>query len=141
MNTSRSIILKSFSDSCLKYPWEALVFNRLKVPCDTTTNLYKDNHPDGVNYDICSGSLISNKHILTSAECLLTNKEILLSSYHNEKIRAEYSDATCIFVFLGFADKNDAINNGELRRIKERYVHSQAFTDISEFNYNLGKHK
>ena len=119
------------------------MFNRLKVPCDTTTNLYKDNHPDGVNYDICSGSLISNKHILTSAECLLTNKEILLSSYHNEKIRAEYSDATCIFVFLGFADKNDAINNGngELRRIKERYVHSQAFTDISEFNYNLGKHK
>ena len=115
------------------------MFNRLKGPCDTTTKqLFKDNNPDGVNYDMCSGSLITNKHVLTSAECLLKNKETLLDSLKKKKVKAAYSEANCMFVFLGKSIDFKS-NNGEMRIVKDHHIHPQAFTDISQYNYNLGK--
>ena len=114
------------------------MFNRLKGPCDTTTKqLFKDNNPDGVNYDMCSGSLITNKHVLTSAECLLKNKETLLDSLKKKKVKAVYSEANCMFVFLGKSIDFKS-NNGEMRIVKDYHIHPQAFTDITQYNYNLG---
>ena len=116
------------------------MFNILEESCDTITNqLFKDTNPDtyGVNYDMCSGSLITNKHVLTSAECLLKNKETLLDSLKKKKVKAAYSEANCMFVFLG-KSINFKSNNGEMRIVKDYHIHPQAFTDISQYNYNLG---
>ena len=116
------------------------MLNRLKGPCDTTTKqLFKDNNPDGVNYDMCSGSLITNKHVLTSAECLLTNKEVLLGSLKEKKVKAVYSEAKCMFVFLGEKINFKLNECEEMRIVKDHHIHPQAFTDISQYNYNLGK--
>ena len=68
-----------------KYPWEVLIFNRLQetdtVPAgtrcslDESSALFKtETTPDTKKYDLCSGSLISNVHILTSANCILKNR-------------------------------------------------------------------
>ena len=115
------------------------MLNRLKGPCDTTTKqLFKDTNPDGVNYDMCSGSLITNKHVLTSAECLLTNKEALLGSLKEKKVKAVYSEANCMFVFLGKTNEMGKWAK-EMRIVKDHHIHPQAFTDISQYNYNLGK--
>ena len=117
------------------------MFNVLEETCDTITKqLFKDTNPDtyGVNYDMCSGSLITNKHVLTSAECLLKNKETLLDSLKKKKVKAVYSEADCMFVFLG-NKMNFKSNNGEMRIVKDHHIHPQAFTDISQYNYNSGK--
>ena len=80
---------------------------------------------------MCSGSLITNKHVLTAAECMLKhgNKEI------------GYSEAKCISIFLGRNNKQSALTNGEMQSVKDYHVHDQAFTDLTQYNYNLGKFK
>ena len=41
-----------------KYPWQVLIFNRLN---DQEFNFYVRDPPDGTNFDLCSGSLITNR--------------------------------------------------------------------------------
>ena len=72
-----------------KYPWQVLVINKL---VDSSGMFHED--PDGSNFDICSGSIISNKHILTSAECLLKNKNNNLIEYTHCRV----SGAMAIFL-------------------------------------------
>ena len=79
-------------------------------------------NPDGTNFDLCSGSLISNKHILTSAECVLINK--------NDKI---YNEPENLLVALGDSRRRA----GSLMNIKHIEPHEKAFTD--GYSYNIGK--
>ena len=104
-----------------KYPWQALVFNKL------TNNPHLGSlgrNPDGTNFDLCSGSLISNKHILTSAECVLKNKN------DNQKI---FNEAVNIIVKLA----NTRRSEGIFMEIKHVKPHEKAFTN--GYNYNIGK--
>ena len=146
ISTSSNRILHGIDVSNNKYPWTTLVFNRLRRPCTTSyadiaddTQLFRDQGPDGVAYDICSGSLISNKHILTSALCVLVNKRAMDSQSATSKKPPEYSKPECIFAIMGYTNKDHALNNGEISRIRDRYPHPQAFSDIREYNYNLGR--
>ena len=114
-----------------KYPWQVLVFNKLTDTWDGHGNHELNNEdPDGTNFDICSGSIISNKHILTSAECLLKNKK-------NNLI--EYSDKGRIIVKLG-DDNRKIIDNrrdGEYVPVMKVMPHENAFTE--GYNYNIGR--
>ena len=128
-----------------QYPWEAIVFNRLKHygdRCSATheSEFFRNKDPDGVEYDLCSGSLITNKHILTSANCILKNRAEMEQSQHSgKKLTAEYTRAWCLFAILGNTDRVEAVNNGQILAVKDRFIHPQAFTDVKgEFNYNLG---
>ena len=90
-------------------------------------------------YDICSGSLITNQHILTSAECLLRNrKEIEDRSIEGMKKAPHYNKAECLYVYLGFTDRDMALDSGKYKTVKSYHIHDQAFSDIYEYNYNLG---
>ena len=121
------------------------MFNRLRKPCttqynDIDTQLFKNQDPDGVAFDICSGSLISNKHILTSALCILVNKNAIDSqSIFSSKKPPEYSKPECIFAIVGYTNKDEALNKEKISRIRNRYPHPQAFSDIQEYNYNLAR--
>ena len=144
ISTSINRILHGTDVSNNKYPWTTLVFNRLIKPCrsyyDPDARLFKEHDPDGVGYDICSGSLISNKHILTSALCILVNKNAIDSqSIFSSKKPPEYSNPECIFAIVGYTNKDEALNAEKISRIRNRYPHPQAFSDIQEYNYNLGR--
>ena len=100
---------------------------------------FRDNAP-GVDYDLCSGSLITNHHVLTSAECLLTltNREMILDSLSEDKIRPEYSKAECIYVTMENLDKEQMLEK-YYYSVEHLHIHDQAFTDINDYNYNIGK--
>ena len=132
------------SNPAVKYPWEALIINNnpqgLISACDQTSKqFFRDNPPDELNYIMCAGSLITNQHVLTSAECLLSNRELLVDNMNVDKIRAEYIEPKCIFVFLGITDKEAMIDDGNFYKVKKHHVHYEAFTAINKYNYNLGK--
>ena len=146
------------------YPWETLVINRLQGTCSSDrVKELKDIEPGvGTNgrdpiYDICSGSLITNKHILTSAECLLKNRREMeewkenndiinniiqygVENKDNSRMIPHYSKPECLFVFLGYMDKNKALlqSSEDIKTVKNCHIHDQAFSAISEYNYNLG---
>ena len=44
-----------------KYPWQVLIFNRLRA--DMPFSFFQTDPPDGTNYDLCSGSLITKRLI------------------------------------------------------------------------------
>ena len=131
-----------------KYPWEILIFSWFKESlqyCDGVLNadmqqtltFWDPGSPvDDPFYDICSGSLITNKHILTSAECLLRNrKEIEDRSKEGTQKAPHYNKAECLFVYLGFTDRDMALNSGKYETVKSYHIHDQAFSDIYEYNY------
>ena len=127
-----------------KYPWKALIFNRLIsewADCNTVNNVFlsvfKTQAPDGVQYEMCSGSVITNKHVLTSADCLLKNRKDMEGP---EKKNAEFTDASCLFVIVGFSNKMAAMmNDDNFLKVRDRHVHPHAFTDVTEYNYNIGE--
>merc|ERR1719291_716275 len=86
---------------------------------------------------MCSGSLITSKHILTSAECLLKNKDEIENQKQNKKVKPEYNKKECFYVIHGFMDKSSANTDRYLLPIKNHFVHGHAFTDVKEFNNNL----
>ena len=134
-----------------KYPWEILIFSWFKESlqyCDVVLNadmqqtltFWDPGAPvDDPFYDICSGSLITNKHILTSAECLLRNrKEIEDRSIEGIKKAPHYNKAECLYVYLGFTDRDMALDSGNYKTVRSYHIHDLAFSDITEYNYNLG---
>ena len=94
-----------------------------------TRNDGNDHHlldpPDGITKDICSGSIITNKHILTSAECLLKNEA-------NDK--EGYNDHTNINVQLG--DANRGKSTFEAIAPNGIIPHPEAFSH--GYIYNIG---
>ena len=100
-----------------KYPWQVLVFNKKDKNADI-----RNSNPNR-DYDICSGSIISSSHILTSAECLLKNK--------NNK--QDYSLFDYIEVKVGHPDRR----KGMYKKIKQYFMHELAFT--VGYNYNIGR--
>ena len=116
-------ILNGYDVPNNKYPWQVLVFNKIRTnPSSPLSGLGAN--PDGTNFDLCSGSLISNKHILTSAECVLKNKN------DNQKI---FNEAENIIVKLA----NTRRSEGIFMEIKHVKPHEKAFTN--GYNYNIGK--
>ena len=122
------------------------MINRLKGTCryDRLQDL-KFIDPGVLNlmgiYYSCSGSLITNKHILTSAECLLNNREEMEEegqNDYNRKMIPHYNKPECLFVSLGYMDKNKALDNSGIKTVKKRHIHDQAYSAIKEYNYNLG---
>ena len=102
-----------------QYPWLALVAN------DRSSNPgFINNNPNGNNFEICSGSIISNKHILTSAECLLKNQ--------NNK-QEGYSEKDFIRVKIGHPIRHESVG---VKRVKQVIPHEKALTD--GYNYNIG---
>ena len=97
-----------------KYPWEVFIH-------------YLDS---SYRYFFCSGSLISDKHILTSAECLLRDKNNI------DKVVTEndYIEADRVYVQMGHALKDKT----ESKQIKKIHTHGQGFVD--GYNYNIGNY-
>ena len=120
-----------------KYPWEAIVFNAKHDYCDNTaqSDLFKHARPDGESFDICSGSLITDRHIITSAACILQNR------HHMESIERHtftFTKAPCLYASVGIIDWFDAVNKGKILEVQDRYLHEEAFTHMYNFNYNIG---
>ena len=125
-----------------KYPWEAVVFNAKHDYCADTARaeLFKGKDPDGEHFDICSGSLIASKYILTSAACILQNREeIEKHDLTVAKHQLSFTKAPCLYASVGITDWKVAVSGGKILDVKDRYLHDDTFTDITNYNYNLGK--
>ena len=120
-----------------KYPWEAIVFNAKHGYCDNTaqSDLFKHARPDGESFDICSSSLITDRHIITSAACILQNRHDMESIARNPFL---FTKASCLYASVGIIDWFDAVNKGKILEVQDRYLHEEAFTHMYNFNYNIG---
>ena len=120
-----------------KYPWEAIVFNAKHDYCDNTaqSDLFKHARPDGKSFDICSGSLITDRHIITSAACILQNRHDMEKI---ERLPFYFTKAPCLYASVGIIDWFDAVNEGKILEVKDRYLHEEVFTDMNNYNYNIG---
>ena len=92
-----------------KYPWQALVFNRLEGSRGPGDSWYRDIAPDGQKYDICSGALVTSQHVLTDGPCVETTDKVS-------------NQAENVFVKLGDTTKGYG-NGGEFSRVSEIIVH------------------
>ena len=120
-----------------KYPWEAIVFNAKHDYCDNTaqSDLFKHARPNGESFDICSGSLITDRHIITSAACILQNRHDMESI---ERHTFTFTKAPCLYASVGIIDWFDAVNKGKILEVQDRYLHEEVFTDMNNYNYNIG---
>ena len=120
-----------------KYPWEAIVFNAKHDYCDNTaqSDLFKHARPNGDSFDICSGSLITDRHIITSAACILQNRHDMESI---ARVRFDFTKAPCLYASVGIIDWFDAVNKGKILEVQDRYLHEEVFTDMNNYNYNIG---
>ena len=125
-----------------KYPWEAIIFNTKHKYCKIT----KGKNPDGVFFDICSGSLITDKHIITSASCILQNRDDV-EGYNpnsnkpdNPKHIPQFTKPECLYTSLGLGDWIEAVDKGNILDIEETLVHGDALTNINHVNYNFGNY-
>ena len=114
-----------------KYPWMALIMNRLDMsvyPSPANKAWYEQNPPGaGGKYDMCGGALLTNKHVITTADCAIT------VPYSNVY---EIQEAEKMLVKLGYVDKW----HGEWLKVKELFPHPDAFKDAETGkNNNLGK--
>ena len=82
-----------------------------------------DGNPDGMNQDICSGSLLSNKFVLTSADCVLKNKQY---NVYNDAVNIHVDLATTTKHVVGYRRQN----------ILKVIPHELAFTDDRK-DYNI----
>ena len=124
-----------------KYPWEAIVFNAKHDYCDATdkSELFKHSAPDGVKFDICSGSLISDRHIITSAACILQNRaDMEQFTWTIAKHHFTFTKAPCLYASVGITDWVAAVNDGKILEVEARYLHDEAFTETTNYNYNIG---
>ena len=122
------------------YPWEAIIFNTKHQYC----KIMNGKNPDGVFFDICSGSLITDKHIITSASCILQNRDDV-EGYNpnsnkpdNPKHIPQFTKPECLYTSLGLGDWIEAVDKGNILDIEETLVHGDALTNINHVNYNLG---
>ena len=123
-----------------KYPWEAIIFNTKHQYC----KIMNGKNPDGVFFDICSGSLITDKHIITSASCILQNRDDV-EGYNpnsnkpdNPKHIPQYTKPECLYTSLGLGDWKEAVDKCNILKIEDTVVHADALTNINHHNYNLG---
>ena len=103
--------------------------------CPATYSLFQDDPNE--NFELCSGSLITNKHVLTSADCVLQNRNEIEAGHGKKK--PVYTNPGCIFVIVGETNKGTALTDQKVVKTTNRYVHDHAFSDVSDFNYNIGK--
>ena len=119
-----------------------------------TQNIVNTREPTKrAKYNVCSGSLITSKHVLTSAECVARNRNHPYprrwystwdkirdqdeNKQDNSKLDVKYNEPECIFVLLGYPNQTNAISvKAELLRVKRIHHHPKAFTE--GYNYNLG---
>ena len=97
-----------------KYPWQALVFNRLEGSRGPGDSWYRDIAPDGQKYDICSGALVTNQHVLTDGPCVETTNK-------------DNNEADNVFVKLGDTNKGYG-NGGTFSGVSEIIVHRNVFS-------------
>ena len=124
-----------------KYPWEAIVFNAKHDYCDATakSDLFKHAAPDGIKFDICSGSLISDRHIITSAACILQNRADMEEfTWTIAKHHFTFTKAPCLYASVGITDWVAAVNDGKILEVEARYLREEAFTETTSYNYNIG---
>ena len=119
-----------------------------------TQNIVNTREPTKrAKYNVCSGSLITSKHVLTSAECVARNRNHPYprrwystwdkirdqdeNKQDNSKLDVKYNEPECIFVLHGYPNQTAAIRvKAELLRVKRIHHHPKAFTE--GYNYNLG---
>ena len=153
----------------LKYPWAVLIFNRLSFSClglgevMTMKKQYFEEHVEKeIPYDFCGGTLITKKHILTTAECVAENRErdaftghisSIAHQYHQmqdtphgsafpaTKIDVVYNRPCNIYALMGYTDRNKAKEKDEeLAEIKKitTYTDEHNHSFSKGYNYNLG---
>ena len=114
-----------------KYPWMALIMNRLDMSVypSPANKAWYEQHPPGAGgkYDMCGGALLTNKHVITTADCAIK------VPYSNV---FEMQEARKMLVKLGYVDKW----HGDWLKVKELFPHPDAFKDEETGkNNNLGK--
>ena len=55
------------------------------------------------------------------------------------KHQLSFTKAPCLYASVGFTDWKVAVSGGKILDVKDRYLHDDTFTDLTNYNYNLGK--
>ncbi|XP_044006081.1 prostasin-like [Aphidius gifuensis] len=78
--------IKNFSTTSdpSQWPWLALIFSRTN---DTRTH-------------VCSGSFITNRHVLTTASCVLSNNGLEIGYKITELVETDYDNTTAVYYKL-----------------------------------------